>query len=137
MNEQHSERTTGTNSVAGTGEILDCERQRIEAILGCDYTKLRDILADDLIHVHSSGRAETVQCYIEGLSDLAFISIIRGPLTMRRHGNAIFTTGTLSQVYRNKNAGEEQSSELLVTQGWVQVADTWKLASFHACRASK
>lgn len=113
-------------------EIEEAEARRCKALLADDLETLAALLHDDLVHVHSNGRAENRQAYLKGVAEtLAFIRVDRGDLQVRGFGSVAVATGELRQLVRIRTTGAEHEMRVLTTQVWTK-SDAWKLASFQA-----
>lgn len=116
-------------------EVLMSESERIRALLERDYSSLRAMLDESLVHVHATGRLENYASYLAGVSNnLEFLTITRGSLEVRLFAGTAIMTGPIDQHLRIKATGAEMELAAIATQVWVESDGRWKLASFHACR---
>lgn len=117
-------------------ELTARERERREALVGDDMDRLAGLLADDLVHVHTTG-------IVQGKADLLrhaggllrFLDVTRGPLLIRRLGpDAAVMTGNMTNVVKRRDQDERVTVEAFVTQVWARRSGAWRIASFHAVR---
>lgn len=91
-------------------EAFEKERQR--ALVTADGEALRRILAEDLIHVHSTSMVHGKDELIAHVSRMGgFISIDRGPLDIRVEGDYALVTGRTINRVRSPQTGEEKRLE--------------------------
>jgi hypothetical protein len=122
------------DSIAVT--LLARERDRRDALVSDDMDSFSDLLAEDLVHVHTTGKVNNKAELVEHAGGfLQFIDIVRGPLNVRllAPGVAIMT-GPMTNVVRKRGQEERVSINAFVTQVWVLRGARWQIASFHAVR---
>ena len=113
--------------------ILALEKERGEALVAGDITRLSDMVSDDLVHVHASGRVEDKAAYLEGLrSRFRFLSVRRPRLDLRVFGDTAIMTGPLEQLLTIVATGQELAMNAYATQVWVRRDQGWQVASFQA-----
>ncbi len=113
-------------------EILDADKTRITALVNRDKALLGDILSDELIYVHSSGRDETKEPYIsrilDGLYD--YRSFVTTRRDLRVLGELAFDNGDADiDIVVNGSMREISSRYLMV---WRKENGRWKLFRFHS-----
>lgn len=118
--------------------LLSRERQRRDALVNEDLETFADLLADDIVHVHTTGivndKAELL--HHAGVF-LRFFEIERGPLTIRLLApDVAVMTGPMVNTVGRRGTDERVSVSAFVTQVWVERNGIWKIASFHAVRAA-
>ena len=124
-----------SNDRSEIDEVLSCEDARIRSLVDKDYASLQSLLDESLVHVHTTGNLETYTSYLDGVrTKLEFLAIDRGALAVRIFGHTAVMTGPLDQHIRIRGSGNEMILAAIATQVWVRSGDSWKLASFHACR---
>jgi ketosteroid isomerase-like protein len=88
-------------------EIREIESARQRALTAPDLDALDWILADDLIHVHSTGMVHDKAQFISHIQRMGgFRSIERGPLDIRVEGNMAIVTGAAANGVRSPETGE-------------------------------
>lgn len=120
-------------------DLLGAESRRCAAIVAADIDGLSDLLADNLVHVHTTGLIDDRDSYLAGIRDrLEVRSVERGVIQVRRFGEAAVMTGALTNTVRRRADGPDAAWTVLpsfVTQVWVrQPATGWRMASYHASR---
>jgi len=115
---------------------LERERERRDALLADDMARFAALLADDLVHVHTTG---AVQGKAELLGHaggfLKFLDIERGPRTIRPIGPAAAVmTGPMTNTVRRRDQDEVVTVKAFVTQVWILQGEDWRICSFHATR---
>lgn len=113
--------------------VLAREQQRHRALLDGDIAQLADLVTDDLVYVHASGRVEDKAAYLEGLrTRFRFLNVERPGLQVRVFGDVAVATGRLDQVLILLATGQEHTMKAFATQVWVRQGETWRVASFQA-----
>lgn len=118
-------------------QILAAEQRRGAALLANDLAALAAMVPDSLIHVHSSGRVEDKQAWLDGLRDrLAFITFDRRDLHVHMLGEVAMATGYLEQMIRFRTTGEERLLKLRTVQIWLPENGRWLQHFFQATSVS-
>lgn len=116
-------------------ELLECEAARGRALMERDFGTLAQLLADDLIHIHSTGVVHDKAAYLDYVrGPLAYLSVERGDLKVRMLGNAAIMTGTMTNVMQPPGPAAPVTVESHVVQIWVRGAAEWQLSVFQATR---
>ena len=112
------------------------ERQRRDALVADDREGLAALLADDLVHVHTTGIVQDKQAMLgHAFGFLKFLEVERGPLLIRRLGpDAAVMTGPMTNIVRRRDQDGQVTVRAFVTQVWVRREQGWQIASFHAVR---
>lgn len=112
--------------------ISTLEAQRCELISQGDIAGLAELLADDYVHVHATGRADdkaaTLKSFERSPRDCS-----RGELNIRVYGNVAVITGPQFNLMRPPG-GLPEKIVLNVTTVARRGEEGWRLVSFHACR---
>ena len=112
------------------------ERERCEALERADLKALEELLAETLVHVHTSGRAEDRATYLAGIRQrYRFFGVHRESYDVRSFGDGALAWGSLSQTLSVEGKAPV-TLHAFTTQAWKQEAGTWRLAAFHATRQS-
>lgn len=119
-------------------ELLQRERERRDALVADDVERFASLLADDLVHVHTTGivhgKPELLQ-HTGGF--LRFREILRGPLLIRSLGtDAGVMTGPMTNIVQRRDREDRVTVEAHVTQVWVRRDGDWRITSFHATRVA-
>ena len=115
-------------------QIRKLEEKRSQLLVAADIGGLSALLADDLVHIHTTGVVETKAQYLAGVQNrLQFLSANRRDYNVRVFGDVAVATGRLDQAVKIKATGQERKLEAVTTQVWRKSAGTWVICSFHAC----
>jgi|SRR5579859_1455440 len=113
------------------GVILQAERRRQAALVAVDLAELDRLFADDLTHVHSTGLVHDKAQLLRHIDrKRAFISVTRGPLNVRLHGDIAVMTGPMTNRMRSKDGIGEIVLEGFVTQVLRRSEEGWKFINF-------
>jgi ketosteroid isomerase-like protein len=114
-------------------KIVALDEQRRAAMIAGDLAALDRLLADDLVHIHAGGNADTKRQYFKLLEDLcAFVAIERGPMTVRFYGETAVVTGSMFHTVRIKPTGAVRTMAAFGTQVWAPDGDSWRLVLYQA-----
>lgn len=116
--------------------LIAREGDRRDALVASDKERFADILADDLVHVHTTGIVQTKGEVIgHATGFLEFLDIERGPLTIRSLApDVAVMTGPMTNIVRRRGIDERVAVQAFVTQVWAKRQDRWQIVSFHAVR---
>lgn len=126
-------KTSDTDDCLAT--LLNRERERREALMTDDMERFAALLADDLVHVHTTGIVHDKAKLIQHAGQfLRFYSVERGPLTVVLVApEAAVMTGEMTNIVGRRGTEESVSVRSFVTQLWVR-QDAWRLLRFQATR---
>ncbi len=114
-----------------SGAVLEAERRRQAALVAVDLAELDRLFADDLTHVHSTGMVHDKGQLMRHIDQKrAFISVTRGPLNVRIHGDVAVMTGPITNRMRSKDGSGEIVLEGFVTQVLRRSEEGWKFINF-------
>ena len=118
---------------ARIAEIIALDEQRRSALIVEDFATLDRLLADDLIHIHAAGNADTKQDYFKLIAEFcAFVAIQRGPMTIRFYGDAAIVTGAMTHTVRIKPTGAVRTMEAFGVQVWAPYGSSWRQVLYQA-----
>ena len=113
--------------------ILALEKERAEALVAGNISRMSEMVSDDLVHIHASGRVEDKAAYLEGLrSRFRFLRVHRPRLDVRVFGDTAVVTGPLELLLTILATGQEHAMNAYATHVWVRRDQRWQLASFQA-----
>lgn len=113
--------------------IQSKEEARMAAVINKDYDALKQLLRDDLTHIHSNGHNVSKQDILQELRDeFDFLEIERGPLNIRVNGPSALVVGEVRQKVRFKLEKTLHHVHANLTQVWLHDEGDWRLAAFHA-----
>lgn len=108
------------------------EADRCTALMRGDADALDAMLADDLVHIHLNGKADTKAAYLAGVRDAyTFRDLSRGELTIRYYGDFAVMTGHLAQKLEVRATGEVMDVRAMTTQTWLHRDGRWLLNTCH------
>ncbi|BAI96209.1 hypothetical protein Sj15T_05310 [Sphingobium sp. TA15] len=112
--------------------IRALENRRIAALVSADLAVLDSLLADDLVHVHGTGKIDDKEEYLRGVAGkYKFHAIQRGDLNIRVFGDLAIVTGRLSQTVSLQGNDRLIDVDAIVTQTWIRDKDDWKQNTCH------
>lgn len=113
-------------------EVIAREDARCAALKAGDIEALGEVLANEITHIHASGRTEDRPAYLANVRDnLEFLSIERSGLAARQMGGAVVLSGPIAQKVRVRASGQIVEMAGTATQVWVQEGGRWRQAHFH------
>lgn len=89
---------------------------------------LERLIADELIHVHLSGKEVGKEAFIEGIKAVPR-HVVRGPLNIKMFDGFAIMTGAQTNLMDGI-----APARLYVTQVWVLRKLDWQQVSFHCCQ---
>jgi ketosteroid isomerase-like protein len=114
-------------------KIIALDEQRRAAMIAEDFAALDRLLADDLVHVHAAGNADTKQQYFKLIADFcAFVAIERGPMIVRFYGDTAVVTGAMTHTVKIKPTGTIRTMDAFGTQVWAPHGDSWRQVLYQA-----
>src|SRR5580698_9188913 len=77
--------------------IAAAEQALYRAMIAQDFTALRELLADDVVYIHSTAVAESKDAYLDGVRGglYDYAAIESRDVTFRMQGDAAIQTGTM------------------------------------------
>ena len=116
-----------------TETILTLEKRRQTALIAEDFAALDMLLADDLIHIHAGGNADTKAQYFGLIETLCgFVAIDRPTPEVRFLGDVAIVTGPMSHTVKIKPTGQVRTMDAFGTQVWAPHGGTWRLVLYQA-----
>jgi len=116
-----------------TPKIIALDEERRAAMIAEDFAALDRLLADDLVHVHAAGNADTKAQYLKMIADFCgFEAIERGPMTVRFYGDTAVLTGPMTHTVRIKPTGAVRTMAAFGTQVWAPHGDSWRQVLYQA-----
>lgn len=124
---------TGESEDPRAAQILELEERRRAALIAADIATLGRLLADDLIHIHASGNADTKLQYFALVKNMCEFMVIERPeIAIRFHGDVAIMTGPMQHTVRVKATREIRTMDAFGTQIWAPHGDTWQLVLYQA-----
>lgn len=115
-------------------KIIDSEQRRFDAMVRKDTLALRDLLADDLVYIHSNTLTENKKEHLSNIATgrLIYEKMTREQVKVRRYGKMALTNGFV-QV---KGILKEKAFEmrLAYTAVYRKKGGTWRLVNWQSTR---
>lgn len=116
-----------------TPKIIALDEARRAAMIAEDFAMLDQLLADDLVHIHAAGNADTKAQYLKMIADFCgFEAIERGPITVRFYGDTAVMTGPMTHTVRIKPTGAVRTMKAFGAQVWARRGDSWQQVLYQA-----
>jgi len=116
-------------------EITIAEGELYRAMIAQNASLLRELLADDLIYIHSNGVSESKQGYFDGLAaglyDYEAIETLHAQNWS--HGEVVVRSGAVRMLVGERGRSKSNTT-LLITALWRREADAWRLVLRQATR---
>ena len=118
-------------------EIVVAEKALYRAMIAQDFSALDELLADDVMYIHSTAVAETKQGYFEGVRQglYEYAAIESRDVSVRRCGDMAVQTGTVTMTVGARDMPKAPIT-LLFTLGWKREQQRWRLWQRQATRVS-
>lgn len=105
-------------------DVLNLERRRCDAINSGDLAALRAVLSDDYLHVHTNGRIDDLESYLDVVRQYPRHTQ-RGAINVRQYGNVAVLVG--DQV----NTLDAREMCVVVQQVAVRTGGDWRFVATH------
>lgn len=121
------------NEQAIIDTIAQLEDARCRALVESDLETLRELVDDQLVHIHATGQIDDKPGYLRLVEDaILFLSVERQDLQVHVHADIAIATGRLLQSIEFRNSGERREMNVITTQIWLRRDDAWRQISFQA-----
>jgi ketosteroid isomerase-like protein len=110
--------------------LKNLEARRLSALKDRHAATLQSLIADDYIHVHSTGKVDDKAGFIKGTLDRPRRSE-RGELSIRVYGDLAVITGEQSNQAVNADGSTGTAARFMATQVAHREKNTWRLVSMH------
>lgn len=113
--------------------IIELEAARCRALVANDIAALRELVDEQLVHIHATGQVDDKQKYL-GLVETAikFLSAERKSLDVQVQGDVAVATGRLLQRIEFRSTGERREMDVITTQVWFRRNGAWRQVTFQA-----
>ena len=120
---------------AAIAQVRNAERDLYRAQVARDRDALREMLAPDLVYVHSTAVAETREQYLDGIAEglYEYESIASRDVRVRVHGDAAFVDG-ICDMRVGAHGGHAALLHLVFVLAWIRRDGAWRLVHRHAVR---
>jgi len=110
------------------------EAKRFDVTVKGDYKALDDLLADDLIYVHSNGKMDNEKTFLEGLTSgrSKYKKIESVEMKARQVGELVLIDGRVNVTVETN--GQSNDLDLTYLDVWAKRAGKWQMVSWHSAR---
>lgn len=113
-------------------DIIALEKRRCAALTSGDVDAVRELMSDDLVHVHGNGAIDDKAGYLKGVeTKYVFHRIERGDLNIRVYGDVVVVIGPLDQTVSVRGIDKLNQIKAIATQTWVRSDAGWKQSTCH------
>lgn len=113
-------------------EIIALEKRRCAALTAGNIEAVRELMADDLVHIHGNGAMDDKAGYLKGVeTKYVFHCIERGDLNIRVYGDVAVVVGPLEQTVSVRGVDKLNQIKAIATQTWVRSGTGWKQNTCH------
>lgn len=113
-------------------DIIALEKRRCAALTSGDIDAVRELMSDDLVHVHGNGVIDDKAGYLKGVeTKYVFHRIERGDLNIRVYGDVVVVIGPLDQTVSVRDIDKLNQIKAIATQTWVRSGAGWKQSTCH------
>ena len=113
-------------------EIIALEKRRCVALTSGNIEAVRELMADDLVHIHGNGAMDDKAGYLKGVETrYVFHRIERGDLNIRVYGDVAVVIGPLDQTVSGRGIDKLNQIKAIATQTWVRTGADWKQSTCH------
>lgn len=115
--------------------VIAAEKARFDAQVAKDATALGQLLADDLVYVHSNGNVDGKQSYIQSIKDgnSTYNSIDVQEQKVRLYGSTAVVNG-VCYVKRPLVDGKNSDLKLRYTDVYVKKGGRWQMVTWQSFR---
>jgi hypothetical protein len=115
-------------------QIIDLDRERMEAMGKKDIAKLNALLADDLIYTHSSARIDTKKSLIGAMESGAtvYTSVVPSDVVAQDLGDAVVLTG-VARISVTSN-GNPINFGVRFTDVYANRGGQWQMVTWQSTR---
>ena len=114
--------------------VKAAEAKRFDVTVKGDYKALDDLLADDLIYVHSKGKMDNEKTFLEGLTSgrSKYKKIESVEMKARQVGELVLIDGRVNVTVETN--GQSNDLDLTYLDVWAKRAGKWQMVSWHSAR---
>ena len=110
--------------------VVAADDARLTALLQGNYEACADLLADDLVFAHASGRVEDKKTYVEGIRTGKYLIAEKSEPVVYANGNTAWMTGRIRlQLVRG---GQQRDIDGRFLSVWVAEGGKWRMAAYSA-----
>ncbi|MES2534280.1 MAG: nuclear transport factor 2 family protein [Pseudomonadota bacterium] len=114
-------------------EVRLLEQTRLEKLAANDFDAVGQLMSEDLVHVHGTGKVEDKTAFLASLRLLPRRTERRS-LHVRVFGDVAVLTGEVVNTLTRPGQTAPESIPMMVTQVVRREAGCWRFVSFHASK---
>ena len=116
-------------------QIIDLDKQRMEAMVRKDLPTLNAVLSDDLVYTHTSARVDTKQSLIEGLESGTTVSTFEpSDVQAQDLGDVVVLTGSVRIHMTVSLGGKPLNFRARYTAVYANDGERWQLVASQSTR---
>jgi ketosteroid isomerase-like protein len=114
------------------GNVAEFNQMRFRLMVQNDVAALETLLADDLVYIHTTGKMETKQQFLDSLRSgaLRYRSIEPSETVVRTAGDGAIVTGRAKAAVTNRGADRE--FDIRYTAVYRSTEGRWQLMSWQS-----
>ncbi len=123
--------------MAAIDQVIEVDLERIRAMTHNDVAALSQILADELIYTHSSGRLDDKESLIEGMTSgtTVYRQIDLTDIQARDYGEAVALVGSANMHI--SVSGQPLEFPIRFTNLYVRRDEKWQMAVWQSTKLPK
>lgn len=123
------------SSAGAEAEVMELERQRRAALVAGDRPALEALLSEDLLHIHTDGKADTKGYFLDQLGKrVRFLSITPGAEQAIVRDGCVVISAELALVVQAQGMDAPLNMQNRVLSVWAREGDAWRQVAYQATR---
>lgn len=117
--------------------VLKLDAERIEAMIKRDTARLDNLLADKLSYIHSGGRSDSKQSFIEFIASPAsnYVAVDYSDTEVLECGTATVLIRGIARLHLGLRPGlAEEIYSVFFSNVWVARGEDWQMVAWNATR---
>jgi Domain of unknown function (DUF4440) len=121
---------------SGPEKVLSMEKQRFLAMLNKDTAFLDQVLADDLLYCHTTGKVDTKQSFIRSIAErtLDYKKMDLQETSMRSYKNTVIINGKMHIILISKSDNQQLDFTIKYLDVYRKKGKNWKLVAWQSAR---
>ncbi len=113
--------------MSAVGEALAAQERKFAAQAARDARALDELLADDVVYTHASGKADDKAAFLKSVSERGYLGFRRRHAQARQFGDVVVITGVA-----DIHVHEALRFDAMFTDVWVKRDGAWRNASWQS-----
>jgi ketosteroid isomerase-like protein len=116
--------------------LLQLEKDRFNAMINRDSSKLARILADDLLYIHSNGVTDSKETFIKNIMSgkLEYLAVDLHQADIRTHNQTAWIHGAAKMKVRAGKDNPEVELFIRFLDVYKREGGTWRLVAWQSAR---